>query len=196
VAALPEANLVAMLGVASGRHLHALAHNRDPRPVTVGRRRRSIGSQRALSRSPTSQAAIDEILVSLVDRVTRRMRSAGRVGRTVELRLRFDDFTRATRSHTMPRATAKTEAILATARGLMAMATTMIEDHGLTLVGIAVANLDDDGAVQLELPFDRHSGIALDEALDALHGRFGLSSVTRAVLLGKDQSVTVPMLPD
>src|SRR5215831_1963022 len=50
VAALPEAALVAMLGRASGRHLHALAHNRDPRPVQVGRRRGSIGSQCALGR--------------------------------------------------------------------------------------------------------------------------------------------------
>ena len=69
-------------------------------PVQVGRRRRSIGSQRALGRSPKSPEAIDASLVALVDRVTRRMRAAERVGRTVVLRLRFDDFTRATRSHT------------------------------------------------------------------------------------------------
>ena len=42
----------------------------------------------------------------------------------------------------------------------------MIERQGLTLVGVAVANLDDDGAIQLALPFDRHSGDALDAALD------------------------------
>ncbi|HEY4791408.1 MAG TPA: DNA polymerase IV, partial [Actinomycetes bacterium] len=52
VAGLGEAALVSMVGQAAGRHLHALAHNRDPRPVDVGRRRRSIGSQRALGRSP------------------------------------------------------------------------------------------------------------------------------------------------
>ena len=98
---LAEAALVSMLGRASGRHLHALAHNRDPRPVHVGRRRGSIGSQRALGRSPRSLDAIDTVVVGLVDRVTRRMRTAGRVGRTVVLRLRFDDFSRATRSHTL-----------------------------------------------------------------------------------------------
>ena len=102
VAELAEATLVAMLGRASGRHLHALAHNRDPRPVRVGRRRGSIGSQRALGRAPRSREEVDATLVALVDRVTRRMRAAGRVGRTVVLRLRFDDFTRATRSHTLP----------------------------------------------------------------------------------------------
>lgn len=196
VARLPESTLVHMLGQASGRHLHALAHNHDPRPVVVGRRRRSIGSQRALGRSPKNLEAVDTILVGLVDRVTRRMRTAGRVGRTVMLRLRFDDFSRATRSHTLLGATSHTETILATARGLLATALPMIEDQGLTLVGIAIANLDDDSAIQLELPFDRHSGLALDAAVDQLRARFGSSAVTRAVLLGKDEGLTVPMLPD
>ena len=196
VAELPATTLVNMLGPASGRHLHALAHNLDPRPVVVGRRRRSMGSQRALGRSPETLEAVNTILVGLVDRVTRRMRTAGRVGRTVVLRLRFDDFTRATRSHTLLRATAHTETILATAQALLATALPMIEDQGLTLVGIAIANLDDDSAIQLELPFDRHSGLALDIAVDDLRARFGSSAVTRAVLLGKDQGLTVPMLPD
>ncbi|HUP16313.1 MAG TPA: DNA polymerase IV [Acidimicrobiia bacterium] len=196
VAQLPENTLVNMLGRASGRHLHALAHNLDPRPVVVGRRRRSIGSQRALGRTPKSPQVVDTILVGLVDRVTRRMRTAGRVGRTVVLRLRFDDFTRATRSHTLLSATAHTETILATAQGLLATALPMIELQGLTLVGIAIANLDDDSAVQLELPFDRHSGLSLDAAVDDLRARFGSSAVTRAVLLGKAEGLTVPMLPD
>ena len=196
VARLAEASLVSMLGQASGRHLHALAHNRDPRPVHVRRRRGSIGSQRALGRSPKSLDAIDAVVIGLVDRVTRRMRTAGRVGRTVVLRLRFDDFSRATRSHTLERPTAHTQTILATARGLLTTAVPMIERQGLTLVGVAVANLDNDSAVQLALPFDRHSGDALDAALDEARDRFGPTAVTRAVLLGRDQGLTVPMLPD
>jgi DNA polymerase-4 len=103
VSELGEGALVAMLGKAVGRHLHALAHNRDPRPVQIGRRRHSIGSQHALGRAPKSSDDIDAAVVALVDRVTGRMRAAGRVGRTVMLRLRFDDFSRATRSHTWPR---------------------------------------------------------------------------------------------
>jgi DNA polymerase-4 len=196
VAQLAEAALVSMLGRASGRHLHALAHNRDPRPVQVRRRRRSIGSQRALGRAPRSPDDVDAIVVALVDRVTRRMRAAGRVGRTVVLRLRFGDFSRATRSHTLPRATAETWTILATARGLLTAAMPMIERRGLTLVGVAVGNLDDDRAIQLELPFDRHSGGALDAALDEVRDRFGPAAITRAVLLGRDQGLSVPLLPD
>jgi DNA polymerase-4 len=192
MAALEEGMLTSLLGRASGRHLHALAHNRDPRRVQVGRRRGSIGSQRALGRSRKTPAAIDAALVALVDRVTRRMRFADRVGRTVVLRLRFDDFTRATRSHTLPRATAHTGTILATARGLLAGATPLIESQGLTLVGVAVANLDDVRAVQLTLPF----GARDEGALDEVRERFGTRAITRGVLLGRDQGIAMPLLPD
>jgi DNA polymerase-4 len=197
VADLAEAALISILGRASGRHLHALAHNRDPRPVQVGRRRGSIGSQRALGRSPRSPDAVDAVVVGLVDRVTRRMRAAGRVGRTIVLRLRFDDFSRATRSHTLSRATAQTQTVLVAVRALLTGAMPMIERHGLTLIGVAIGNLDDDGAVQLVLPFDRDGGGgALDAALDDVRERFGSDAVTRAVLLGRDQGLSVPMRPD
>ncbi len=196
VARLAEDTLVALLGQASGRHLHALAHNRDPRPVQVRRRRRSIGAQRALGRSPTSVDDVDAAIVALVDRVSGRMRAAGRAGRTVVLRLRFDDFSRATRSHTLPDATASTQAILTTARGLLAIAVPMIERRGITLVGVAVSNLDDGRAVQLALPLDRHDSDALDAALDEVRQRFGSTAVTRAVLLGRGQGLTMPLLPD
>jgi DNA polymerase-4 len=196
VAQLAETALVSILGLASGRHLHALAHNRDPRPVQVGRRRRSIGAQRALGRTPRSPDALDAIVLALVDRLARRLRAARRVCRTVVLRLRFDDFSRATRSHTLSEATAQTQTILATARGLLSTATPMIERQGLTLVGVSLANLHDDGAIQLALPFDRHRDGALDATLDSLRDRFGSAAVTRAVLLGRDQGPSVPLLPD
>ena len=196
VALLGEEVLISLLGRGSGRHLHALAHNRDPRPVLVGRRRRSIGSQRALGRSPTSPEAIDATLIALVDRVTRRMRAAGRVGRTVVLRLRFDDYSRATRSHTLSRATAQTQPILATARALLVTAKPLVERQGITLVGISVANLDDERAVQLTLPFDCDDARALDSALDGVRDRFGTNAITRGVHLGRDQGISMPLLPD
>jgi DNA polymerase IV len=196
VARVDEGILIALLGRASGRHLHALAHNRDPRPVQQRRRRRSMGAQHALGRRPRTSGEIDVVILGLVERVTRRMRAAGRVGRTVVLRLRFADFTRATRSRTLPQATAETHAILDAAGDLFATATPLIERHGLTLVGIAVSNLSTDDVVQLVLPFDSWCGGALDEALDEVRERFGSTAVTRAVLLGRDQGFTMPMLPD
>ncbi|TMM33793.1 MAG: DNA polymerase IV [Actinobacteria bacterium] len=196
VAALAEPTLVSLLGRASGRQLHALAHNRDPRPVQARRRRRSIGAQRALGRSPKTLEDVDTALVGLVDRVTRRMRAAGRVGRTVVLRLRFDDFSRATRSHTLHRATANTQVILDVVRELLAVAAPLIERRGITLVGIAVGNLEDGRAVQLTLPLERHSTDALDAALDEVWLRFGSGAVTRAVLLRRSSGIAMPVLPD
>jgi len=194
VAQLAEGVLVSMLGRASGRHLHALAHNRDPRRVLTGRRRRSMGTQRALGRGHKSPQDLAAVLVALVDRLSGRLRAARRVCRTVVLRLRFGDYSRATRSHTLPEATAHTETILATARELLAAAMPLIERQGLTLLGVSFGNLADDGAVQLALPLDRHR--ALDAAVDDVRDRFGSTAITRAVLLGRDPGLTMPHLPD
>ena len=196
VAFLPESTLVSMLGQASGRHLHALAHNLDPRPVHARRRRRSIGSQRAGGRAPWSPESVDADLVTLVDRVARRMRKAGRAGRTVVLRLRFADYTRATRSATLRDATASTDRILETARSLLSESLPVIEHRGLTLVGISVANLDDADTLQLRLPIDVRANDALDAVLDLVRERYGSSAITRAVLLGRSPGISMPMLPD
>jgi DNA polymerase-4 len=196
VAGFDENALVSLLGRAAGRHLYALVRNDDPRPVRPRRGRGSIGAQRALGRSPRSLDEVDAALIGLVDRVTRRMRVAGRSGRTVVLRLRFDDFARATRSHTLPYATANTNAILATARDLLTVAAPIIERRGITLVGISVANLHDGRAVQLTLPFDRRGSEALDAALDEVWQRFGSRALIRAVLLGRGRGVEMPLLPD
>jgi DNA polymerase-4 len=196
VAAFDENALVSLLGRAAGRHLYALVRNDDPRPVRPRRGRGSIGAQSALGRRPKSLDDVDTALIGLVDRVTRRMRVAGRSGRTVVLRLRFDDFARATRSHTLPYATANTDAILTTARDLLSVAAPIIERRGITLVGVSVANLHDGRAVQLTLPFDRRDSEALDAALDEVWQRFGSRALTRAVLLNRRRGVEMPLLPD
>jgi nucleotidyltransferase/DNA polymerase involved in DNA repair len=186
IAALERAAVVEILGPAAGRRLHALAHNRDPRPVRRGRRRRSFGAQSACARRARSPADADAVLAGLVDRVTRRMRSAGRIGRTVMLRLRFADFSRATRSATLARATAETQPILDAARALLAAAMPAIERRGLTLVGVTVANVErDGGGVQLALPLGGRSSAALDVALDEIRERFGPDALRRAVLLSR-----------
>jgi DNA polymerase-4 len=194
VAAMDEAALVELLGRASGRHIHALAHNRDPRRVRTGQRRRSMGSQRALGRRAKTPETIDATLMTLVDRLGGRLRAARRVCRTVVLRLRFSDFSRATRSHTLNEATAHTPTILATARGLLAASMPTIEREGLTLIGVSLTSLENDDAIQLALPLDRRR--ALDATLDAVRDRFGTAAITRAALVGRDPGVVMPLLPD
>jgi DNA polymerase-4 len=198
LAELGEDGLVAILGRAAGHHLHALAHNQDPRPVHVGRRRHSIGSQHAtgLHRLPSSTAELDATIVGLVDRVTRRVRAARRVGRTVVLRMRFGDYTRATRSQTLLMATAETQTILGTVRGLVAAAMPLIEREGLTMVGVTVSNLENDDAVQLPLPLERRPMRAVDVVVDQVRERFGSRALTRASQLGRDEGPLVPLLPE
>ncbi len=196
VARAGEEALVSLLGPARGRQVHAIAHNRDVRPVRRGRRRRSVGAQSASVKPSSTAREIDAVLIALVDRVTRRMRSKGRTGRTVVLRLRFRDFSRATRSRTLPRATASTAAILTAGRGLLAAARPLYERSGLTLLGVTVTNLGcSDHGVQLELPIARGTSAALDSAVDEVRERFGANAVTRATLLRRDRTLDAWLLP-
>lgn len=202
VAELSETTLSSLVGGAMGRQLFALAHNVDRRRVVTGQRRRSVGAQRALGRAGSAMTAgeVDAVVVNLIDRLTRRMRGGDRTGRTVVLRLRFADFSRVTRSHTMPRATASTDAILDAARALVAAAAPLIGERGLTLIGFAVCNIDRDGAAQLELPFaapaETRDPLGVDLAIDRVRNRYGNAALTRGVLLGRDPGWEMPMLPD
>ncbi|HWT49399.1 MAG TPA: DNA polymerase IV [Mycobacterium sp.] len=199
VAELSESTLASLVGTAMGRQLYALSRNIDRRRVTTGVRRRSVGAQRALgpagNRMPPAQ--VDAVVVNLIDRITARMRAAGRTGRTVVLRLRFDDFSRATRSRTLPSATSSTQPILAAARQLVTSAAPVIAQRGLTLVGFAVSGIDRTGAQQLMLPFsDDESRLAIDAAIDRVRRRYGKSALTPAVLVGRDPGLEMPHLTD
>ncbi|MFC9514682.1 DNA polymerase IV [Nocardiaceae bacterium NPDC056970] len=204
LAALSERELSTVVGPGSARHLHSLAWARDPRRVQTSRRRRSIGAQHALGRRQRSFAEVESTTAALVDRVMRRLRASGWVCRTVVLRLRFADFERATRSITLGEASARTEVVLAAVRSLLEQARPLIAERGLTLVGVALTNLDREGAEQLALPFEPDTGppvaeadsVRLDGALDAVRAKFGAVAVTRAALLGRDRGESVPLLPD
>src|SRR5688572_22427788 len=153
VAGLSEAELIAILGKASGRYVHAIAHNRELRRVERRRGRRSFGAQRALGRRPRARADLDQALSDLADRVTKRMQKKGRAGRTVVLRLRFGDYTRATRSSTLPCSTCEPEAITTALQELLDGAMPTVEQRGITLLGVTVTNLDGSGSAgQLALP--------------------------------------------
>jgi DNA polymerase IV len=203
VAELSESMLASLVGGAMGGRLYALSRNVDPRRVSTGVRRRSVGAQRALGRAGNSMssAEVDVVVINLIDRITGRMRAAGRTGRTVTLRLRFNDFGRATRSHTLPWATSSTQTILVTARRLVAAAAPLIAERGLTLVGFAVSEIDRSGAEQLMLPFagsrkQPTDMAAVDAAVDRVRSRYGKSALTRAVLVGRDPGPEMPRLPD
>jgi DNA polymerase-4 len=196
LAELEAATAQQLLGKAQGAHLHALARLRDPRPVNPTQRRRSIGSQRALGRKPRTPDELDLFLTQIVDRLGRRLRDGDRVCRTVVLRLRFGDFTKATRSHTVGSATDRTAIILAVARALLAASQPEIDERGITLIGISLAQLRQTNDLQPELPIDWGEGERLDTVLDAVRDKFGSASVARAVQLGRDEGLSAPLLPE
>jgi DNA polymerase-4 len=192
VAALEPAWLTAMLGPAAGRHVHALAHNLDPRAVQPGRRSRSVGGQRAIGRGPHSDAELDVVLLTLVDRVCRRLRAGNRVCRTVVLRLRTDEFVKLSRSHSFDHSTADTSDVVLAARTLLVTAFASIPPQRITLVGVSLAGLVAAEPRQLELPLAAERG--LDVAVDAVRARFGSSAVTRGVLVGRSPGIEMPTL--
>jgi DNA polymerase IV len=199
VAELSESMLASLVGGAMGGRLYALSRNIDLRRVSTGAHRRSVGAQRALGRTGNTMSAaeVDAVVIGLIDRIATRMRAAGRSGRTVTLRLRFNDFGRATRSRTLPRATCSTQTILAAARQLVAAAAPLIAERGLTLVGFAVSEIDRSGAEQLMLPFTTGTDPAdVDAAVDSVRRRYGKSALTRGVLVGRDPGLEAPHLPD
>jgi DNA polymerase IV len=172
-----ESELAMFLGRHSARHLHAIANRRDPRRVRRGRPRRSIGTQSAFAGGGRSRRDLEALLVTLVDRVTRRARAANRAGRTVTLRFRFGDFSRATRSRTLPHPTAGTGTVLAAASAVLSASMPLIERRGITLLGITVANLSHEA--QLELPLEPGVDPALDHAIDEIRERFGTEAIKR-----------------
>ena len=194
VAAVSEDALAAILGRAHGARLHAIAAGGRFRPVRSGRSRRSFGAQRAIGLRRYARGDLERSLDALVDRVTRRMRKAHRVGRTVILRMRFGDFARASRSHTLHAPTAETLPIQEAARALLAAARPLYEPRGLTMVGVTVTNVEPDGGgIQLRLPVTR-ANEALDAALDELRDRFGATSITRATNIDRRPELAADLL--
>ena len=200
VAELSESTLGSLVGGAMGRQLFALSRNIDRRRVVTGVRRRSVGAQRALGRAGNTMSAaeVDAVVVNLIDRITRRMRKAGRTGRTVVLRLRFDDFGRATRSHTMPRATASTDVILDTARasgrgGGAADRRTGPDAGGIRGVQHRPRRRPAAGASVRGTRGHRSPSTMPSTRCGS---RYGNSALTRGVLLGRDPGLEMPHLPD
>ena len=196
LADLEAATAERLLGKAAGAHLHALARLRDPRPVDTTRRRGSIGSQRALGSRPRTPEELDLFLTQIVDRLARRLRDRDRVCRTVVLRLRYGDFSKATRSRTLRAPTDRTAVLLMVARGLLDAALPVIAERGITLIGVSLSQLGHLDDTQSELPIDWDDGVRLDTVLDAVRDKYGATSVARAAQLGRDPGWSTPVLPE
>ncbi len=194
LAALPEETLVSTLGKAHGRHLHALAWNRDERPVDPVRHAKSIGNEETFPDDITDRAELEREVVRLAERVASRLREAGRAGRTVQLKVRYADFRTITRSRTLAEATDLSVEIARVARDLLGAVEVT---GGVRLLGVSMQQLDAADAVQSALPLDtgmpavddpttRVRRDALERTVDRVRARFGDRSVVPARLAPED----------
>ena len=184
LAALPEATLVATLGDAAGRHLHALAWNRDDRTVEPGRSVKSIGHEETFSVDRTDRGELERELHRMVDRVATRLRAAGLVGRTVQVKVRYPDFRTVTRAHTVEVATDLAAEIGGVARTLLAG---LDLAFGVRLLGVSVSGLREAGGEVEQLSLAAPDAVevraerrALELAVDAVRERFGSDALGSA----------------
>jgi DNA polymerase-4 len=188
LAATDKAHLQRLLGQAAGGKLGDLAHNADPRRIETSRRARSVGAQSALGRTTATPDVLRTSLGFLADRVTARLRAAGRAGRTVTVRVRFPGMRSVTRSATLRQGVSTTRTVTEVATRLAEAA---LADHPderqVTLLAVSVSNLTPEDALQLELPFGRNpKRWAVDLAMDAARGRFGRQAVGYAGVVLSD----------
>ena len=143
LASLPEDTLIRALGDANGHHLHRLANAVDERPVEPQRGVKSIGHEETFSVDHRDVEVLHVELVRMADAVGSRLRSAAMVGRTVQLKVKFSDFSSVTRSKTVPQPVAASTAIARVADALMRRpdVAEMIAERGARLLGVSVSNL-------------------------------------------------------
>jgi DNA polymerase-4 len=200
LAALPEDALVHALGDAQGRHLHALAWNRDDRAVEPERPVKSIGHEETFPSDIADRDVLSREVLRMSERVAERLRDGRRAGRTVQLKLRYKDFRTITRSRTLAEPTNLAADIAAVARALL----DAVEiGDGIRLLGVAMQQLlDIDGpearaGTTDQLPLDIENGVigaargsdprqrAVEDSTDAVRRRFGDDAVGAAALLDR-----------
>ena len=103
----------------SGEHLWNLAHGRDDRPVVPEREAKSISHETTFEHDISDMNVLRAWLVDLTDQVGCRLRRHGLRGRTVQLKVRFADFSLITRSCTLPEPTDITDELWRAADDLL-----------------------------------------------------------------------------
>ncbi len=186
LAQIPEATLTRALGDASGRHLHALAWNRDPRPVESARPTKSIGHEETFAVDRTDRRELEQDLVRMVDLVATRLRASGKVARTVQVKVRYRDFDTVTRAETLSAPTDLGAVIGRTALGLFAA---LDLRDGVRLLGVSAVQVMEPEPPAEQLSFggtvggpdpDGPEQAELERTLDAVRARFGADAVGRA----------------
>jgi DNA polymerase-4 len=176
----PLATLVESLG-SHGEHLWELAHGRDDRPVVSDREAKSISHETTFAEDVTDRDALLAQLLHLTEQVAWRMRRHGLSGTTVQLKLRYSDFTSLTRSLGLSRPSDRTDTLWRAVEELFLKRV----DHPLPpvrLIGMGVSGFDRAQPQQEDLfaqPVDEAAS-RLDALSDTIRERFGKGILQRA----------------
>ncbi len=183
LAATPLSTLQRALGQAVGSHLSALSWGRDERRVVAHEPDKSVGAEETFGVDVDDPTVIARELLRLAERTAARLRSAGQVGRTVSIKVRFADFTTITRSKTLPEATDVGRTVYETA--LTLYEALGLERARIRLVGVRVEGISDAATQtrQLQLGEPDSGWREAEQAIDRASRRFGAGAVRPAVLV-------------
>ena len=185
LADLPEENVVAVLGRSQGRHLHSLSNGHDERSVEPDRAMKSIGHEETFAHDHHLRSTLDRELVQFADAVASRLRAQGLVARTIQLKVRFGDFTTITRSTTLAVSVDDSHSLLEAGRQLLEL---VDPAQGVRLLGLSVSGLSSDSSKQLTFD-EATSGPGWQEAdrmIDEIRARFGDDAIGPAISAGPD----------
>ncbi len=181
VAHAPLEMLRRAIGDAGATRLHELSWGRDARDVTPGREEKSIGHETTFETDRTDPGELHRVLLQLADGVGQRLRRAGVLGRTVAIKLRFEDFTTISRSRTLAEPTHLGRRIYEAARELYDQANGA--GRPVRLIGVRAEQLVGEGASALGLWDDDEDWREAEQTVDAIAERFGAGTVRPATLL-------------
>jgi DNA polymerase-4 len=172
----------------SGEYLWQLAQGIDDRPVVPEREAKSISHETTFEHDISDMEVLRAWLLDLTEQVGCRLRRHGLRGRTVQLKVRFADFSLITRSQTLPEPTDITQELWQAADELLCQR--LPPRHlPVRLIGIGVSGLDDTGTIQ-GLLFDqeeRQKQTRLDTVADQLKDRFGIEALRRGSSLERGE---------
>ncbi|OHB80718.1 MAG: DNA polymerase IV [Planctomycetes bacterium RBG_16_64_10] len=166
----------------SGDHLWELSHGVDQRPVVPEQEAQSISHETTFAKDLDDREAMRAWLLELSEQVGCRLRRHRLKGRTVHLKVRFEDFHTITRAKTLPQATNVTQEIWQTAAQIFAERLPARRLH-VRLLGVGMSGLDQPGLLQLNLfpKADHERQSRLDEVADRVKEKFGQASLQRAL---------------
>jgi DNA polymerase-4 len=185
LAELTEVAVTGAVGGAVGRHLHALSHGIDDRPVVPDQPLKSVSHEETFARDEHDPERLSRETVRMADAVAARLRGHDLAGRTVTVKIRFGDFTTITRSHTLPEPVDSGQVVARVAKELLAK---VDPAQGVRLLGVGVSGLANSPAHQLS--FDEvTAGAGWDDAtraVDEIRERFGPEAIGPAALAAPD----------